>query len=71
MPNCYFDYDQAVLLKFWVSRKSAIRDIKTQNKLGLVMGEKVTAASIPKSDNIIECGLGFSDELLRTSLTIT
>ena len=28
----------------------------------------MTAASIPKSDNRVELGLGFSDELLRTSL---
>ena len=30
----------------------------------------MTALSLPKSDNRVECGLGFSDELLRTSLIV-
>ena len=30
----------------------------------------MTALSLPKSDNRVECGLGFSDELLRTSLMV-
>ena len=34
------------------------------------MEEKVTATSVPKSDNRVEFGLGFSDELLRTSLIV-
>ena len=38
--------------------------------MGLVLEEKVTAASVPKSDNHVEFGLGFSDELLRTSLMV-
>ena len=41
-----------------------------QTKLGLVIEEKVTAPSVPKSDNRVEFGLGFSDELLRTSLMV-
>ena len=39
-----------------------------QAKLGLVLEEEVTAPSVPKSDKRVEFGLGFSDELLRTSL---
>ena len=30
----------------------------------------MTAPSVPKSDNRVEFGLGFSDELLRTSLMV-
>ena len=35
-----------------------------------MLEEKVTAPSVPKSDNRVEIGLGFSDELLRTSLMV-
>ena len=42
----------------------------SQTKLGLVLEEKVTAPSVPKSDKRVEFGLGFSDELLRTSLMV-
>ena len=39
--DCYFDYKQAVLLKFLPSRISAIRSIAShQVKLGLVLEEK-------------------------------
>ena len=39
--DCYFDYKQAVLLKFLPSRISAIRSIASQQvKLGLVLEEK-------------------------------
>ena len=38
--------------------------------MGLVLEEEVTAPSLPKSDNRVEFGLGFSDELLRTSLMV-
>ena len=41
-----------------------------QTKLGLILEEKVTAPSVPKSDKRMEFGLGFSDELLRTSLMV-
>ena len=52
-----------------MSRISTIRSIASQQvKLGLVLEEKATAPSIPKSDNRVELGLGFSDELLKTSL---
>ena len=30
----------------------------------------MTAPSVPKSDNRVQFGLGFSDELLRTSLIV-
>ena len=69
--NCFFDYEQAVLLRFWTSRIAKIRSAANQQtKLGLVLEEKVTAPSVPKSDNRVEFGLGFSDELLRTSLMV-
>ena len=69
--DCFFDYEQAVLLKFWMSRIATIRSATNQQtKLGLVLEEKVTAHSVPKSENRVEFGLGFSDELLRTSLMV-
>ena len=67
--DCFFDYEQAVLLRFWTSRIVTIKSVNnTQAKLGLVLEKEVTAPSVPKSDKRVEFGLGFSDELLRTSL---
>ena len=67
--DCFFDYEQAVLLRFWISRIVTIKSANNpQTKLGLVLEEEVTAPSVPKSDRRVEFGLGFSDELLRTSL---
>ena len=58
-----------MLLRFWTSRIVTIKSINNpQAKLGLVLEEEVTAPSVPKSDKRVEFGLGFSDELLRTSL---
>ena len=69
--HCFFDYEQPVLLSFWLSRIAKIRSSANQQaKLGLVSEEKVTATSMPKSDNRVEFQLGFSDELLRTSLIV-
>ena len=42
--GCFFDYEQAVLLRFWTSRIATIRSAaKQQTRLGLVLEEKVTA----------------------------
>ena len=50
--DCFFDYEQAVLLRFWTSRIATIRSAANQQtKLGLILEEKVTAPSVPKSDN--------------------
>ena len=69
--DCFFDYEQAVLLRFWTSRIVTIKSTNNpQTKLGLVLEEEVTAPSVPKSDKRVEFGLGFSDELLRTSLMV-
>ena len=69
--DCFFDYEQAALLKSWTSRIATIRSAANQQaKLGLVLEGKVTAPSVPKSDNRVEFELGFSDELLRTSLMV-
>ena len=69
--DCFFDYEQAVLLRFLTSRIALIRSAAIQQaKLGLVLEKKVIAPSVPKSDNWVEFGLGFSDELLRTSLMV-
>ena len=41
-----------MLLRFWTSRIDTIRSAANQQtKLGFVLGEKVTAPSVPKSDN--------------------
>ena len=69
--NCFFDYEQAVLLRFWTSRIVTIKNAANPpTKLRLVLEEKVTEPSVPKSDKRVEFGLGFSDELLRTSLMV-
>ena len=69
--DCFFDYEQAVLLRFWTSRIATIRSAANQQtKRGLVLEEKVTAPLVPESDNRVEFGLRFSDELLRTNLMV-
>ena len=69
--DCFFDYEQAVLLRFWTSRIATIRGAANQQKrLGLILEEKVDAPSVLKSGKRVEFGLGFSDELLRTSLMV-
>ena len=55
MRDCFFDYEQAVLLKFWTSRIATIRNAANQQtRLGLVLEEKVTAPSVPESDKRVE-----------------
>ena len=69
--DCFFDYEQAVLLRFWTSRIVTIKSANNpQTKLRLVLQEEVTAPSVPKSDKRVEFGLGFSDKLLRTSVMV-
>ena len=70
--DCFFDYEQAVLLRLWLSRMATIRSAANQQDklVRRVLEEKVTAPSVPKSDNRVEFGSGFSDELLRTSLLV-
>ena len=69
--DSYFDYERAVLLRFCLSKILKIRVIaNAQVKLGLVLEEKVTAPFIPQSENRVQFGLGFSDELLRTRLML-
>ena len=69
--DCFFDYEQAVLLRFWTSRIATITSAANQQtRLGLVLEEKLAAPSVPKSDKRVEFILGFSDELLRTSLMV-
>ena len=69
--DCFFDYKQTVLLRFWTSRIATIRSAANpQTKLGLVLEEKVAAPLLPESDKRVQFGLGFSDKLLRTSLMV-
>ena len=69
--DCFFDYEQALLLRFWTSRIATIRSAAIQQtRLGLVLEKEMTATSVPKSDNRVEFGLGFSDELLRIILMV-
>ena len=68
--DCFFDYEQAVLLRFWLPRVVRTRSAADQQaNLGLVFEEKVTIL-VTKSDIRKEFGLGFSDELLKTSLMV-
>ena len=61
LRDCFYDYEQAVLLRFWTSRIVTIGSATNQqNKLRLVLEEKMTAPSVPESDNRVEFGLGFS-----------
>ena len=47
LRGCYFDYKQAVLLRFCLSRIAMIRSVASQQaKLELVLDEKVTALSV-------------------------
>ena len=49
--DCFFEYEQAVLMRFWLSRKSTIRRNANQEvQLGLVLEEKATVPCIPKPD---------------------
>ena len=60
ISDCYFDYEQAVLLRFWLSIISKVGSITSQQvKLGLALEEKMTSPCILKSDNRVEFGLGF------------
>ena len=69
--DCFFDYEQAMLLRFGTSRIATKRSAAYQEtRLGLVLEEKVAAPSVPKSDKRVDFGLGFSYELLRTSLMV-
>ena len=41
MRDCFFDYEQAVLLRFWTSRTATIKaQANQQARLGLVLEEK-------------------------------
>ena len=60
-----------VLLRFWLARIATISSAANQQaKMGLVLEEKMTAPTEPKSDKRVEFGLGFSNELLKTSLMV-
>ena len=62
ISDCFFDNEQAVLLRFWLSRIAATRSTANQQaKLGFVLEENVPAPSVPISENPVEFGLGFSD----------
>ena len=60
--DCFFDYEQAVLLRFWTSRIVTIKSANNpQTKLGLVLEEEVTVPSVPKSDKRV--GLGWDSQM--------
>ena len=59
------------MLRFWTSIIATIKSATNpQTRLGLVLEENVAAPSVPESDKRVEFGLGFSDELLGTSLMV-
>ena len=60
-----------MLLRFWTSRIVTIKSANNpQTNMRLVLEEEMTAHSVPKYDKRVEFGLGFSDELMRTSLMV-
>ena len=62
MRDCFFDYEQAVLLRFWTSRIVTIKSVNNpQARLGLVLEEAVTAPSVPKSDK--KWSLGWDSQM--------
>ena len=71
LNEVFFDYEQTVLLRIWKSRIATTKSAANpQTKLGLVLEEKVAAPFVPESYKRVEFVLGFSDELLRTSLMV-
>ena len=53
--DCLFDYEQALLLRFWLSITATIRSTAIQQaKLGFVLEEKMTAPSLSKFGNRVE-----------------
>ena len=60
--DCFFDYEQAVLLRFWISRFVTIKSATNpQTKLGLVLEEEVTAPSVQNPTN--EWSLGWDSQM--------
>ena len=61
IPDCSFDYERALLLRYWKSRISTIRSIASQQvNLGPVREERVTSPFIGKSD----WHLGFNEAIM-------
>ena len=60
--DCFFDYEQAVLLRFWMSRIVTIKSATNpQIKLGLILEEEVTAPSVPNPTK--EWSLGWDSQM--------
>ena len=69
--DCYFDYEKSCVAEILVVKNINDKNhCQSEVKLGLVLEEKMIAPSIPKSDNRVEFGLGFSVESLRKNLMV-
>ena len=67
--NAYFDYEQVVVLDFWVARiKETGMLIVEQPKLGIVLEERVVKPSVPELKGQVGFDCGSWDGPLKTSL---
>ena len=67
--EAYFDYEQVVVLDFWVERvKETGILMMEQPKLGIILGERVVEPSIPERKGQVSFDCGSWDGPLKTSL---
>ena len=67
--EAYFDYEQAIVLHFWVERvKETGMLMVDQPKLGIVLEERVVEPSVPELKGQVSFDCGSWDGPLKTSL---
>ena len=67
--EAYFDYEQVVVLDFWVERVKQIGMLMMeQPKLGIVLEERVVEPSVPELKGQVSFDCGSWDGPLKTSL---
>ena len=67
--EAYFDYEQVVVLDFWVERvKETGMLMMEQSKLGIILEERVVKPSVPQLKGQVSFDCGSWDDPLKTSL---
>ena len=67
--EAYFDYEQVVVLDFWVERvKETGMLMMEQSKLGIILEERVVEPSVPQLKGQVSFDCGSWDDPLKTSL---
>ena len=67
--EAYFDYDQVIVLNFWVERiKETGMLMVEQPKLGIILEERVVEPSVPELKGQVSFDCGSWDGPLKTSL---